>query len=491
MYAAPALASQLLAAHERTLFYEDPETQKAALNAIPVQRLREEAGMSGGRSEAPTGAIEKRPAPADRLLYALLCWFKDEFFSWFDAPTCARCSAQMALVGRRQVSPVQPLELAQHAERFSCPRCGTAEEFPRYNHPRKLLETRRGRCGEWANCFALCCRALGFETRFVEDQQDHVWTEVYSDAERRWLHCDPCERALDQPHIYEAGWGKKHQYVLAAACDEVADVTFRYSVDFAATAARRRSYSEAAVAETLGAVNRRLQRGLAERRRQQLAERRVRELVLLLRPPPTVCEAPGRQSGSLVWRLARGETRPISRGFVFRPTEEERAQRRLQWSYSAVEDRYRRGAQWAAGWASCVYSAEAVQRKVERDWHQAYLCRTEGAAAGSVSWRVDLNGTGLTTEKVRVRHPAAEFGSGRARWSLNGDGLTVPLTGDGSVEGSSVTDTVTLEAETVTVTAWLDGGDGANAFQQSQLCRAPLDGPDSPLEVTVWLKEEV
>jgi peptide-N4-(N-acetyl-beta-glucosaminyl)asparagine amidase len=65
-----------------------------------------------------------------------------------------------------------------------------------------------GRCGEWAQVFTLCCRAMGYEARSVNDWTDHVWCEYYSPDLDRWIHADSCEARRDSPMLYEAGWGK-------------------------------------------------------------------------------------------------------------------------------------------------------------------------------------------------------------------------------------------------------------------------------------------
>lgn len=44
---------------------------------------------------------------------------------------------------------------ARNVEIFRCNNCGRHDRFPRYNDPIKLLSTRRGRCGEFANVFTL------------------------------------------------------------------------------------------------------------------------------------------------------------------------------------------------------------------------------------------------------------------------------------------------------------------------------------------------
>lgn len=70
-----------------------------------------------------------------------------------------------------------------------------------------------------------------FFFRYVHDHTDHVWTEVYSQSQGRWLHADSCENKMDTPLMYERGWGKKLNYIIAYSRDELVDVTWRYTAN--------------------------------------------------------------------------------------------------------------------------------------------------------------------------------------------------------------------------------------------------------------------
>jgi peptide-N4-(N-acetyl-beta-glucosaminyl)asparagine amidase len=227
-------------------------------------------------------------------------------------------------------TPEEAKHGANRVETYACASatCGKAIRFPRFNDATKLLQTRVGRCGEWANCFALCCRALEFETRWVLDWTDHVWVEVYSDTQERWLHCDACEDACDAPKMYERGWGKKLSFVVAFGKDDVVDVTRRYVLDFEGeTLGRRRlilpdPQDEAWLKDAI-ATRRDALRFSSERdsrsdeeekaRARRLSSRDAREARSLAVSPidePASFrddELSGRTTGSLAWRAARGE----------------------------------------------------------------------------------------------------------------------------------------------------------------------------------------
>ncbi|KAG1139223.1 hypothetical protein G6F38_009988 [Rhizopus arrhizus] len=171
--------------------YESRDLLDKAMEVIPLQRLYDEAEAE------ESGSLE------DLLVRRLLHWFKNDFFVWVNNAPCDYCSnAQTQSIGLGTPN-AEDLKYGAHTiELYQCTTCRQVTRFPRYNDPGKLLETRRGRCGEWANCFALCCRAIGADARIVYDTTDHVWTEVYSEYEQRWIHCDSCEEAWDKVYAY-------------------------------------------------------------------------------------------------------------------------------------------------------------------------------------------------------------------------------------------------------------------------------------------------
>jgi len=257
----------------------------------------------------------------DLLLKRLTLYFKG-IMTWVNNHPCELCGSTETKC-RNIRGPISPAERAGQANRvevYWCPTCNAETTlFPRYNQPRKIFETKKGRCGEYANLFGLYCRAAGFETRYILDFTDHVWTEVYSNRLGRWIMCDGCEGVIDEPAMYEKGWGKDLNCILAFTTDSVVDVTRRYTRKFKSAEFQERRKAVCPAGEFQAEMiiaqfnaNLRHSERLSWKKIDEL-ERRIATEKAFLEYAETMNSwdgndySEGRQSGSLEWRISRGE----------------------------------------------------------------------------------------------------------------------------------------------------------------------------------------
>lgn len=292
---------------DQVLMYEELHRQEAARKTVPVDKLEEKAEVALARE----GNFSPTKDELDHaFLLQLLFWFKQSF-RWVNAPPCDSCNNDTINQGMGAANHLELQFRASRVEIYRCKSCSTITRFPRYNDPLKLLETRKGRCGEWANCFTLYCRAFGYDSRLILDFTDHVWTECFSPCLGRWMHLDPCEGIYDNPLLYEKGWNKKLSYVFALSRNGVYDVTKRYTRKWDEVLSRRVLTTEPTLAAILSNITVELRRDLASEISLKLDDNNKSEAEELERNlfsiDDTSVSLPGRQSGDKAWRLSREE----------------------------------------------------------------------------------------------------------------------------------------------------------------------------------------
>lgn len=290
--------------HRAVCKYENTSLQDKAREVAPIEQLKAKAEerLKCNLNEYPTYELA--------LAKELLIWFKEEFFTWVNSPECWSCGNETTMVGMAEPTDHELKHQASRVEQHDCNKCGASTRFPRYNDLGKLLETRKGRCGEWAQAFTLIARAAGLRARAVHDWTDHVWTEIYTPVDGnggRWVHADSCENVLDEPLLYEKGWGKKLNYCVATGVDCVTDVTRRYTADFEALRPRRTLANEEELERGLERMNARVISELPDSEQELAVERYAMDASQIGMATGSGSNLPGRQSGSEAWIRNRRE----------------------------------------------------------------------------------------------------------------------------------------------------------------------------------------
>jgi peptide-N4-(N-acetyl-beta-glucosaminyl)asparagine amidase len=257
----------------------------------------------------------------------------------------------------------------------------------------------------------------------------------------------------------------------------VTDVTWRYSNQHDQVLKRRNCCSETELMSSVIALRRKRQENVSEARRKFLARRNLMEQSELMKVrEPTKDELKGRSSGSLAWRVGRGETNAIPSKYVFKLSPIEVKERQFNLRFSSAKNRYERflGStvlEAADDWKTWEYHSENIFRKVEHDHKMVYLSRTEESENGMVEWRFQF---GVSIKSVNVRLDKKTFESGQIRLNfLDSTGKLVDsqekLKGDNGFG----------------IVVNLSGGNGDCAWQHAQLFRENVNSSEHTFQVSI------
>lgn len=108
--------------------------------------------------------------------------------------------------------------------------------------------------------------------------------------------------------MYQHGWKRKIDYIIAYSNEDVQDVTWRYTNNHQEIRINRTNCSERELLRTILLLREKRQKNTSVARRRFVARRNLREVIQsMVERPPTDNELNGRSSGSLSWRMSRGE----------------------------------------------------------------------------------------------------------------------------------------------------------------------------------------
>ncbi|XP_066600452.1 peptide-N(4)-(N-acetyl-beta-glucosaminyl)asparagine amidase [Prorops nasuta] len=486
---------------EYITIFEDEKLQEKARQIVPITELEIRSmktmrqlqrniklDQSNKSKKSDSSLKEDGFIIKSLFLLELMQWFKYEFFQWFDSPICTICNLNYKL----EDTKYSDNNLYSRIEVFRCEGCNKVEYFPRYDHPEPLLKTRRGRCGEWVKVFTLLCRSFGYDTRFILDYTDHVWSEVWSDTDRRWLHVDCCENTLDQPLMYEKGWNKNLTYVIAFSKDEIQDVTWRYTRNPQNVLKRRKFCSEEELSLYIESSNRQLQSavGYSIARRKFVLKRRALELADMLFMPNSNSESnkkyQERTSGSLAWRLSRGECTTSGTTGKKHVWNISQYGENFKMIYNIVKDVYKVFGtdesilNEVSGWENGVELAESIFRKVENDWKMVYIARTEKAVTGKVMWTFEITHSNLCLKSFHLQASSRVFHNASILWKI--EAVFDRKDANQSIIIPDCTNFCTDSlngAIKLSLIAIMSDGEGDSAWQHAQLFRENLNNLNS------------